>query len=57
MSKTKIVKQPAQQTSKSAANDAPRTAFKPTATQVPLPNQRRVNMRLKMPINAWLSAV
>ena len=40
MPKTKIVKQPAQQPSKSAANDAPRTAIKPTAPQKPLPNQQ-----------------
>ena len=38
--KTKIVKQPAQQHSKFAANDAPRTAIKPTAPQKPLPNQQ-----------------
>ena len=38
--KTKIVKQPAQQTSKSAAYDAVRTAIKPITPQKPLSNQR-----------------
>jgi len=38
--KTKIIKQPAQQTSKSAANDAVRTAIKPITPQKPLPNQQ-----------------
>ena len=39
--KTKIIKQPIQQTSKSAANDAVRTAIKPISPQKPLPNQQR----------------
>ena len=38
--KTKIIKQPAQQTSKPAANDAVRTAIKPISPQKPLPNQQ-----------------
>jgi hypothetical protein len=38
--KTKTIKQPAQQTSKSAANDAVRTAIKPTAPQKLLSNQQ-----------------
>jgi hypothetical protein len=38
--KTKVIKQPVQQPSKSAANDAARTAIKPTAPQKPLPNQQ-----------------
>jgi hypothetical protein len=38
--KTKVIKQPAQQTSKTSANDAVRTAIKPTAPQNPLPNQQ-----------------
>ena len=38
--KTKIIKQPAQQTSNSAANDAARNAIKPTAHQKPLLNQQ-----------------
>ena len=38
--KTKIIKQPAQQISKSTANDAVRTAIKPTIPQKPLPNQQ-----------------
>ena len=37
--KTKIIKQPVQQTSKSAANHAAWTAIKPTTPQKPLPNQ------------------
>ena len=37
--KTKIITQPVQQTSKSAANDTVRTAIKPTTPQKPLPNQ------------------
>ena len=37
--KTKIIKQPAQQTSKPAANGAAWTAIKPTTSQKPLPNQ------------------
>ena len=39
--KTKIIKQPIQQTSKSAANDAVRTAIKPISPQKPLPHQQR----------------
>jgi hypothetical protein len=38
--KTKVVKQPVQKTSKPAANDAARTAIKPTISQKPLPNQQ-----------------
>jgi hypothetical protein len=38
--KTKIIKQPVQQTSKTSANDAVRTAIKPIAPQKPLPNQQ-----------------
>jgi hypothetical protein len=38
--KTKIIKQPAQQTSKTSANDAVRTAIKPISTQKPLSNQQ-----------------
>jgi hypothetical protein len=38
--KIKIIKQPAQQTSKSAANDAVRTAIKPITPQKPLSNQQ-----------------
>ena len=38
--KTKVIKQPAQQTRKPAANDAARTAIEPTAPQKPLPNQQ-----------------
>ena len=38
--KTKIIKQPVQQPRKSAANDAARTAIKPTIPQKPLPNQQ-----------------
>ena len=38
--KTKIIKQPVQQPSKSAAYDAAQTAIKPTAPQKPLPNQQ-----------------
>ena len=38
--KTKVIKQPNHQPSKPAANDAARTAIKPTAPQKPLPNQR-----------------
>jgi hypothetical protein len=38
--KTKGIKQPVQQTSKSAANDAVRTAIKSTVSQKPLPNQQ-----------------
>ena len=36
--KTKVIKQPVQQPSKSAANDAVRTAIKPTTPQKPLSN-------------------
>ena len=39
--KTKIIKQPIQQPSKPAANDAVRTAIKPISPQKPLPNQQR----------------
>jgi hypothetical protein len=38
--KTKIIKQPVQQTSKTSANDAVRTAIKPITPQKPLPNQQ-----------------
>ena len=38
--KTKVIKQPAQQTSEPAANDAARTAIKPITPQKPLPNQQ-----------------
>ncbi len=38
--KTKVIKQPAQQTSDPAANDAARTAIKPITPQKPLPNQQ-----------------
>ena len=38
--KTKVIKQPVQQPSKPAANDAARTAIKPTAPQKPLSNQQ-----------------
>jgi hypothetical protein len=38
--KTKIIKQPIQQTSKSAANDAAQTIIKPITPQPPLPNQQ-----------------
>ena len=38
--KTKIIKQPAQQTSKSAANDAVRTTIKLITPQKPLSNQQ-----------------
>ena len=38
--KTKIIKQPAQQISKSTANDAVRTAIKPITPQKPLSNQQ-----------------
>ena len=38
--KTKIIKQPVQQTSEPAANDAVRTAVKPITPQKPLPNQQ-----------------
>jgi hypothetical protein len=36
--KTKIIKQPVQQPSKSSANDAARTAIKPITPQKPLPH-------------------
>ena len=36
--KTKVIKQPIQQPSKPAANDAARTAIKPITPQKPLPN-------------------
>ena len=38
--KTKVIKQPVQQASKSAANDAVRTAIKPITPQKPLLNQQ-----------------
>tara|TARA_B100000787_G_scaffold150693_1_gene123386 strand:- start:233 stop:547 length:315 start_codon:yes stop_codon:yes gene_type:complete len=38
--KTKIIKQPAQQTRKPATNDAARTAIKPVTAQKPLSNQQ-----------------
>ena len=38
--KTKVIKKPAQQTSKPAANDTVRTAIKPITPQKPLPNQQ-----------------
>ena len=38
--KTKVIKQPAQQPSKSAAKDAARTAINPITPQKPLPNQQ-----------------
>ena len=38
--KTKVIKQPVQQPSKPAENDAARTAIKPTTPQKLLPNQQ-----------------
>ena len=38
--KTKVIKQPVQQLSKPAANDAVRTAIKPITPQKPLSNQQ-----------------
>ena len=38
--KTKVIKQPVQQASKPAANDAALTAIKPITPQKPLPNQQ-----------------
>ena len=38
--KTKVIKQPIQQTSKPPANDAVRTAIKPITPQKPLSNQQ-----------------
>ena len=38
--KTKVIKQPIQQPSKSSANDAARTAIKPITPQKPLPHQQ-----------------
>jgi len=38
--KTKVIKQPVQQPSKPAANDAARTAIEPITPQKPLPNQQ-----------------
>ena len=38
--KTKVIKQPVQQTSEPAANDAVRTAIKPISPQKPLSNQQ-----------------
>ena len=38
--KTKVIKQPVQQTSEPAANDAVRTALKPISPQKPLSNQQ-----------------
>ena len=40
ISKTKVIKQPVQQASKSDANDAVRTAINPITPQKPLPNQQ-----------------
>ena len=40
ITKPKIAKQPAQQTSEPAANDAARTAINASAPQKPLPNQQ-----------------
>ena len=45
--KIKIIKQPAQQTSKSAANDAVRTAIKPITLQNRYPINKAVNQRLE----------
>ena len=39
--KTKVIKQPVQQASKPAANDAAQIAIKPITPQKPLPNQQR----------------
>lgn len=38
--KTKVIKQPVQQPSNPAANDAARTAINPNTPQKPLPNQQ-----------------
>jgi hypothetical protein len=38
--KTKVIKQPAQQTNKTSTSDAVRTTIKPTIPQKPLPNQQ-----------------
>ena len=38
--KTKVIKQPIQQTSKPAANDTVQTAIKPITPQKPLPHQQ-----------------
>ena len=38
--KTKVIKQPVQKASKSAANNVARTAIKPITPQKPLPNQQ-----------------
>ena len=38
--KTKVIKQPVQQPSKSSTNDTARTAIKPTMPQKPLPHQQ-----------------
>ena len=40
--KTKVIKQPVQQPSKPAANDAVRTAIKPITPQKPLSNQQSI---------------
>ena len=40
--KTKVIKQPAQQTNKTSANDAVRTAIKPITPQKPLSNQQSI---------------
>ena len=45
--KTKIIKQPAQQTSKTSANDAVRTAIKPITPQNHYPINKAVNQRLE----------
>ena len=55
--KTKVSKQPAQQTSKTSANDAVRTAIKPITPQNRYPINNSVNQRLKILINARFSAV
>jgi hypothetical protein len=40
VSGNKLIKQPVQKTNKPAANDAVRTAIKPTTPKKPLPNQQ-----------------
>ena len=45
--KTKIIKQPVQQTSKTSANDAVRTAIKPITPQNRYPINKAVNQRLE----------
>ena len=46
--KTKIITQPAQKTSKPAANDAVRTTIKPISPQNRYPINKGVNQRLKI---------